>query len=69
MLPTSSVRRLDARTLELVDQRSDGKVYDTQRIELSSDLDTLSMLVRKEGRTQPNIMVFDRQTGAAADVR
>lgn len=69
MLPTSSVRRLDARTLELVDKRSDGKVYDTQRIELSSDLDTLSMLVQKEGRTQPNILVFDRQTGASADVR
>ncbi len=61
ILPTSSVRRLDARTLELVDKSSSGKVYDTQKIELSSDLNTLSMTVQIEGRTQPNILVFERQ--------
>jgi hypothetical protein len=61
ILPTSSVRRLDARTLELVDKSSNGKVYDTQKIELSSDHNTLSMTVRNEGRTQPNILVFERQ--------
>ncbi len=61
ILPISSVRRLDARTLELVDKSSNGKVYDTQKIELSSDLNTLSMTVQIEGRTQPNILVFERQ--------
>lgn len=61
ILPASSVRRLDARTLELVDKSSNGKVYDTQKIQLSPDLNTLSMVVQKEGRTQPNILVFERQ--------
>lgn len=61
ILPTSSVRRLDARTLELVDKTADGKVYDTQKIELSQDLNTLSMVVQKEGRSQPNILVFERR--------
>jgi hypothetical protein len=61
MLPTSSVRRRDARTLELVDKSVDGKVYDTQKIELSPDLRTLSVSVQKEGRTQPSILVFERQ--------
>jgi hypothetical protein len=58
---TSSVRRLDTRTLELVDKSSDGKVFDTQKIKLSSDLNTLSMIVQYEGRTQPNVLVFGRQ--------
>ena len=61
MLPSSSVRRLDARTLELVDRTSNGKVYDTQKIALSPDLSTLSMAVQKEGRAQPTILVFERQ--------
>lgn len=61
ILPASSVRRLDARTLELVDKSSTGKIYDTQTIELSSDLNTLRMTVQREGRTQPNIFVFERQ--------
>jgi hypothetical protein len=58
---TSSVRRLDARTLELVDKSSNGKVYDTQKFELSSDLHTLSMIVQNATRTQPSILVFERQ--------
>jgi hypothetical protein len=61
IVATSAVRRLDVRTLELVDKSSNGKVYDTQKIELSSDLNTLSMMVQSEGRTQPNILVFERQ--------
>jgi hypothetical protein len=58
---TSSARRLDARTLELVDKGSNGKVYDTQKFELSSDLHTLSMIVQNATRTQPSILVFERQ--------
>jgi hypothetical protein len=61
IVATSAVRRLDARTLELMDKSSNGKVYDTQKLELSSDLNTLSMIVQSEGRTQPNILVFERQ--------
>jgi len=61
ILPTSSVRRLDARTLELVDKSVNGKVYDTQKIELSPDLNTLSVSVHNQGRAQPNILVFERQ--------
>jgi hypothetical protein len=58
---TSSVRSLDARTLELVDKSGNGKVYDTQKIKLSSDLNTLSMIGQYASRTQPNILVFERQ--------
>jgi hypothetical protein len=58
---TASARRLDARTLELVDKSSDGKVYDTQKLELSPDLHTLSMTVQNATRTQPSILVFERQ--------
>lgn len=61
IVATSAVRRLDARTLELVDKGSNGKLYDTQKIELSADLNTLSMSVRNAGRSQPNVLVFDRQ--------
>jgi hypothetical protein len=45
----------------MVDKTSDGKVYDTEKIELSSDLNTLSMIVLGVGRAQPNILVFERQ--------
>lgn len=58
---TSAVRRLDAHTLELVDKNGDGKLYDTQKIQLSSDLNTLSMIVLGAGRTRPNTLVFARQ--------
>ena len=61
IVATSSMRRLDASTLELVDKSSNGKVYDTQKIELSSDLNTLSMTVQNVSRTQSNILVFERQ--------
>jgi hypothetical protein len=60
-VPTSSARRLDARTLELVDRSSNGEVYDTQKVTLSPDLNALSMTVQYQSRTQPNILVFERQ--------
>jgi hypothetical protein len=60
IVATSSLRRLDARTLELVDKSSNGEIYDTQKIELSADLNTLSMIVQNVGRTQTNILVFER---------
>jgi hypothetical protein len=39
IVAASSVRRLNEHTLELTDKRSNGKVYDTQQIELSQDPD------------------------------
>jgi hypothetical protein len=54
-------RRLDEHTLELTDKKHDGKVTDTQQIQISSDLKTLTMTRHITGRTEPQIYVFDRQ--------
>ena len=56
----SSVRRVNERTLEMTD-KIDGKVMDAQQIELSSDLKTLTMTVHTVGRSEPTILVFERQ--------
>jgi hypothetical protein len=56
----SSVRRLSERTLEMTD-KIHGKVMDAQQIELSSDLKTLTMTVHTVGRSEPTILVFERQ--------
>lgn len=58
---TSSLRRLDDRTLEMLDKSSDGKIYATQKGVLSPDGKTLSMFVRYPSRTQSNVLVFERQ--------
>jgi hypothetical protein len=34
---------------------------DTQRIELSPDLKTLTVTVQPTGQSRPNILVFDRE--------
>ena len=56
----SSIRRVNERTLEMTD-KINGKIMDTQQIELSSDLKTLTMTVHTVGRSEPNILVFERQ--------
>jgi hypothetical protein len=61
IIAASSLRRLDEHTLELTDKKKDGKVYDTQEIKLSSDLKTLTMAPHTTGRTDSNILVFERQ--------
>jgi hypothetical protein len=61
VIAASSVRRLDEHTLELTDKKSNGKVYDTQQIKLSSDLKALTMTIHTAGRDEPNILVFERQ--------
>jgi len=61
VVAASSVRRLDEYTLELKDKKSDGKVYDTQQIKLSSDLKALTISIHTAGRDEPNIFVFERQ--------
>jgi hypothetical protein len=57
---TSSIRRMDEHAVEMTD-KIDGKVMDAQQIELSSDLRTLTMTVHTMGRSEPNILVFERQ--------
>lgn len=63
-LPTgfvSSGRRVDARTLQLTD-KIDGKIIDTQQVELSSDLRTLTIAISLAGQSKPrNIFVFERE--------
>jgi|SRR5689334_7646029 len=58
---TSSGRRVNARTLEVTD-KFQGKVTDIRRIELSKDLETLTITVRPVGQSKPkDILVFDRE--------
>ncbi len=57
---TSSGRRVNERTLEITDKFK-GKVRDTQQIELSTDLKTLTRTVQSVGQSEPNIFVFDRE--------
>lgn len=61
VVAASSLRRLDDHTLELTDKRSNGKVYDSQQVALSSDRSVLTMTVHMAGRDEPNILVFQRQ--------
>ncbi len=57
---TSSLRRINALTLQMTDKMN-GKLFDTQEIELSSDGKTLTITTSKPGQSKPNIMVFDRE--------
>ena len=52
--------RANERKLELID-RINGKITDTQQMELSPDLKTLTMTIRPLGRSEPNILVFNRE--------
>ena len=56
----ASARRVNEHSLELTD-KVEGKIVDTQQIDLSSDLKTLTMTVHNAGRRQPDIFVFERQ--------
>jgi hypothetical protein len=56
-----SVRRLNARTMEVTD-KSAGKITGTRRIELSTDLKTLTIAEQLLGQHQPKgVLVFDRE--------
>jgi len=57
---SSSIRRVDERTLVITD-KAGGKVTDTEEIELSADLKTLTITVHIAGRDKPNVMVFERK--------
>jgi hypothetical protein len=56
----SSARRVDRYTLDLT-HRVSGKVRDTQRATVSSDLKTLTLTVHSPDHTKPNILVFERE--------
>jgi len=57
---TSGRRRLSDRAVELTD-KIDGKVLDTQQVEVSPDGKTLTITTGIPGQAKPNIQVFDRQ--------
>ena len=57
---TSSIRRLNERSLEMTD-KFNGKVTDTQQIELSPDHKILTLTIRAVGQNRPNILVFEKQ--------
>jgi hypothetical protein len=56
---TSSIRRVDARTLA-VTRKYDGKAVATEDFALSTDLKTLTITQHIPGRDKPNVYVFQR---------
>ena len=56
----SSARRIDASTFELT-EKIDGKVTDTQHIQLSPDGNTLTMTIQPASGRKPNVLVFERE--------
>jgi hypothetical protein len=57
---TSSIRRVNEHTLEMT-YKINGKLLNTQKVELSSDLKTLTMTRHIVGESETNIRVFERQ--------
>ena len=58
---TSSGRRVNPRSLEIT-SKLQGKITGTQQIEVSTDLKTLTMTIRRTGEREPKyILVFDRE--------
>jgi hypothetical protein len=57
---TSSARRVNANTLEFT-EKNNGKVADTQRIQLSPDGRTLTMTIQLASGRKPNVLVFERE--------
>ena len=55
-----SSRRVDEHTLEMTAKVGE-KVIDTREIRLSPDGKTLTMTVHAPGRSEPDVMVFDRE--------
>jgi hypothetical protein len=53
-------RRLSARAVETI-RRFKGKISQTRQIELSPNLETLTVTVHMAGKSAPNIYVFERQ--------
>lgn len=51
---------MDDRNLVLTNKYN-GKVTDTEKMELSPDLKTLTITTRATGSDKPSVMVFDRK--------
>lgn len=60
MKSVSSAQRVNERTIELRDKLG-GKVVDAQEISVSEDGKTLTMTVHVPGRSEPNVLVFERE--------
>lgn len=56
----SSAQRVNERKVELTDKIG-GKVVDKQEMNLSDDGKTLTMTIHLPGRSDPNVLVFERQ--------
>jgi hypothetical protein len=56
----SSAQRPDPRTIAITDKLA-GKVADTQELSISADNSTLTMTLHVPDRTDPNVLVFERQ--------
>ncbi len=56
----SSAQRVNERTVELREKLG-GKVVDVQEISVSEDGKTLTIAVHVPGRSEPNVLVFDRE--------
>jgi hypothetical protein len=56
----TSGRRLSGQSVELTD-KINGKVLDTQQVEVSPDGKTLTITTQIPGRRKPNIQVFERE--------
>jgi hypothetical protein len=56
----SSAQRVNERTVELTN-KIDGNVADTQEISVSEDGKTLTMTIHTPQRSEPNVLVFDKQ--------
>lgn len=56
----ASGHRVNERKVELTD-KINGRVVDTQEIELSPDLKTLTVTMHPSGQSKPNILVFGRE--------
>jgi hypothetical protein len=51
---------VDEHTLEMTDKVG-GKVIDSREIRVSPDGKTLTMTVHAPGRSEPDVLVFDRE--------
>ncbi|HLJ78964.1 MAG TPA: hypothetical protein VKT75_16205 [Acidobacteriaceae bacterium] len=56
----SSARRVNERTIELTDKIGENLVG-TQEISISEDGKMLTMTMHRPGRSEPNVLVFDRE--------
>jgi hypothetical protein len=56
----SSAQRVNSRTIKLSDKMGD-KVAETREIGVSGDGKTLTMTVLRPGRSEPDVLVFEKE--------